>query len=71
VRGQGERGACGGGDGSRRGGRELTRERAGERGLVLTGRSHWAERERRVSERGATPIGGAHVLADVGARMGG
>jgi hypothetical protein len=35
-----------------RGGHESARERAGERGTVLTGRSHWAENES-ASGRGA------------------
>jgi hypothetical protein len=41
---------AGEGRGLTRGDRESARERTGERGAMLTGRFHWAERER-VSER--------------------
>jgi hypothetical protein len=45
-----------------RGGRESTIECAGERGAVLTGRSHLAERDR-ASEQGAAPTGQPHRAA--------
>jgi hypothetical protein len=54
-------------------GRACEPARAGARksATVLTGRSHWAEREEEEeSERGMAPTGGAHLSADVGTRMG-